>query len=200
MPAARLRRLRRVPAAALLLAFAAACGRDEITAPTVPPVEGTITVDASTDWAYLSLADETVVAPADPTDSGAWDIAFQRTSVQLNGGEAGPGGVTGYCICQNSATNPTTEQILAYTATSELPDFTAVTAASIPAASSFSADVFTQHAWHRYNLLGDHRISPTFDVYLVRRGDVVYKLQIVDYYGPAGETRRITVRYAQIAG
>jgi hypothetical protein len=186
-------------AAPLLLLLAAACGRDEITAPA-PAVEGTVTVDASAGWAYLSLADETVVTPADPAASTEWDVAFNATRVQLNGGENGPGGVTGHCVCQNSATSPTTDQILALTAQSELADFTAVTEASVPAASSFSADVFTQHPWHRYNLLGDHRISPLFDVYLVRRGDVVYKLQVVDYYGPAGETRRITVRYAQIAG
>ena len=192
-------RLRLAAPALLLVAVTAACGRDEITAP-VPTVEGTVTVDASAGWADLSLADEAVVTPADPAASTGWDIAFNATSVQLNGGTAGPAGVTGQCVCQNAATSPSTEQILAYTAASELADFTAVGGADVPAASSFSADVFASQRWYRYNLLGDHRISPTFDVYLVRRGDTVHKLQVVDYYGPAGETRRITVRYARIAG
>jgi hypothetical protein len=348
MPAPSVRRSPRTRPALLLLALLAACGRDEITAPTAL-AEGTVTVDA-TSWAYLSLAEGRAVTPADPPTSTEWDVAFSATSVMLNGGQAGPGGVVGHCVCQNAATSPTTEQLLAMTAESELADFTAVTAAGLPPASAYASDaltpaitgwhtgagasaaaagdrawlvrlrdgtayaavrvaalagasaatpgrvtleyrlqptasaplgaartlvvdvpagaaarvdllggattadatawdlrfdgwtlrlnggasgggraaaavaeqplallttaataaqayradayagVFAQHPWHRYNLLGDHRVTPTFDVYLVRRGSVVYKLQVTGYYGPAGETRRITVRYEQLAG
>lgn len=278
-------------------------------------------------------------------------MAFNATGVMLNGGAAGPGGVTGYCVCQNTAANPTNEQLLAMTAEGELADFTAVTTSAVPAASEFVSDVLTPairewHAgigaaatatpakvwlvrlrdgagyaklritaleqptaatpgrltleyatqastagtlgaartltvdvpatggarvdltggatttsatdwdlrfdgwtlrlnggasgagraaavaapatwdattnayvgtssayrsdayagvfaltpWYRYNLTGDNRITPTFDVYLVRRGTAVYKIQMTNYYGPAGETRRITVRYERIAG
>jgi hypothetical protein len=78
--------------------------------------------------------------------------------------------------------------------------FTSVTAAAIPPApASWSSDVFATNRWYRYDLAGDHRISPTFDVYLVRRGAIVYKIQLINYYGPAGETRRITFRYAKLA-
>lgn len=336
----------RLAAVALLLGTAA-CGRDEITAPT-EPVSGTVTVNASAGWAYLSLHEGAVVTPADPLASTEWDLAFNASSVMLNGGQAGPGGVTGYCLCQNSAANPTTEQILAMTAAGELADFDAVGSGSAPAAAAFVADaltpaltgwytgtgaaataadeaflvrlrdsltyakvrvaeiegataaspgrvtlefatqagttgalgavrtlevtvpaagavrvdlaagavatgtawdlqldgwtirvnggasgpgkagvattttsfaeiadafagdarayrtdtyagVFGQHPWHRYNLLGDHRITPVFDVYLIRRGSALYKVQVLDYYGPAGETRRITLRYEQLA-
>jgi hypothetical protein len=332
--------------AALLLA---ACERGELTAPVDLPA-GTVTLNSSTGWAYLSLASGAAVTPGDPLTSPGWDIAFNATSVMLNGGQAGPGGVSGYCVCQNAAANPTNDQILALTADGELADFAAVTAAAIPGASQFVTDtltpvitgwyngsgasataaadrawlvrlrdstayakvrvasiqaptaasagrvtleyavqsgttgalgpartlavdvpasgnarvdllggavataggawdlqldgwrirvnggasgsgkaaatlatqpfaavanafagaanayrtdtyagVFGQKPWYKYNLRGDNRISPTFDVYLVRRGSAVYKLQIINYYGPAGETRRITVRYAQLA-
>ncbi|HEX5580261.1 MAG TPA: HmuY family protein [Gemmatimonadaceae bacterium] len=340
--------LRRGAIAALLVS-AAACGRDEATAP-VEPVSGTVTVDASKGWAYLSLESGTVVTPADPLRSDEWDLAFNATNVRLNGGEGGPGGVGGFCLCQNSATGPSAEAVLAMTAESELADFTGVGAAAIPAAGSFVSDVltpaldgwfsgagasaaasddawhvrlrdsvahaklrvvslqsptaaspgrvtlefatqasataplganrtlavdvpasgavrvdlaqgttttsttawdielegwtirvnggasgtgkaavaetdvpfaeitdafigdarayktdtyagiFAQAPWYRYNLRGDHGISPTFDVYLVRRGSRVYKVQLTDYYGPAGEPRRITLRYELIAG
>lgn len=336
-------------AIAASLFLLAACGRDEITAPA-QPVAGTITVDASKGWVYLSLADEAVVTPADPLASEQWDLAFDATNVRLNGGEGGIAGVAGYCLCQNSSANPSTEQILAMTPESELADFERVDASAIPAAAAFVTDrlspvitgwfsgsgaaatpadaawlvrlrdsthyaklriaaiegataaspgrvtlefatqpsstgalgevrsltvevpesgavgvdliagaatgdaaawdlrlegwtirvnggasgpgkagafaaeqpfdeitdafagdarayrtdryagVFSEHPWYRYNLLGDHRISPIFDVYLVRRGDVVYKVQIIDYYGPAGEERRVTLRYERIAG
>lgn len=335
---------------ALLVLASAACGRDETTAP-IDPVEGTLTVDASAGWAYVSLESQAVVSPGDAASSTAWDIAFNATNVMLNGGQAGPGGVTGYCLCQNSATNPDAATVLAYTPESEQADFAVVTASMIPAASSFLADelnpaieawysgtagagasaatakawlvrlrdgkgfaklrvagitsptaatpgtvtleyavqateqaplgttgtlvvavpatgsarvdllgggavttsatdwdlrfdgwtlrlnggasgsgkvaayltdepfaaittavtaaqayssdayagVFASDLWYRYNLTGQHDISPTFDVYLVRRGSRVYKLQITDYYGPAGESRRITIRHALLA-
>ena len=75
-----------------------------------------------------------------------------------------------------------------------------VSAASIPAAgSAWTADAFAASRWYRYNLAGDNRISPTFDVYLIRRGSAVYKLQVLDYYSDTGAPRNITFRYQQIA-
>lgn len=337
-----------VPAAtlALLLAATAACARDEAVAP-LEPVAGTVTVDASAGWVYLSLDDGALVTPPNPATSTAWDMAFSATNVMLNGGHAGPGGVTGYCLCQNSAANPSPATILAYTPASELADFDAVSRSVAPAAASFVSDdlnpaisgwyggsgasatptagrswqlrlrdgtsyaklrvaaiqgatlatpgsvtleyavqptaagqlgatttltvpvpasgarvdllggaitssasdwdllfdgwtirlnggvsgsakaaaalatepfasittgvtaaqayrsdsyagVFAAHPWYAYDLAGDHGISPTFDVYLLRRGNQLYKVQLTGYYGPAGESRRIGVRYARL--
>lgn len=318
----------------------AAC--DTVTDPPTP-IEGEFTVDASASWKYVSLTDSAEVTPSPaPRSSDAWDIAFFSTNVTLNGGAAGPGGVSAACICQNaSATN---EQILAMTADSELADFESVT--SVPTGISFTTDaltpaaagwytgsgaaavaapgkvflvrlsdgasyakvhvtsvtgatadaagqvtleyavqtsasadfgatktivlsaanaaadlntdahtmtatawdlqldgwnllvnggvsgpgsaavaegtadftstttavtvpqayrtdtyagVFGTNRWYKYNILGDNRISPTFDVYLIKRGTAVYKLQIVDYYSATGAPRNITFRYEQIA-
>ena len=33
---------------------------------------------------------------ADPSTSSGWDLAFRRYSIRLNGGVAGPKGVTGF--------------------------------------------------------------------------------------------------------
>lgn len=337
-------------AALLLLTAVTACGRDEAVIAPFTPVEGAMTVNASAGWSYVSLDDEAVVNPAAPATSTQWDIAFNASNVMLNGGQAGPGGVTGYCLCQNSAANPDAATVLAYTPASELADFTAVTAALAPSASSFVSDdlsaafegwyagsgatatpaadrvwlvrlrdgvgyaklrvtsiagasigtpgtvtlefavqptataplgatrtlavavpatgtarvdlaagaltasatdwdilfdgwtlrlnggvsgtgkvvaavadepfdvlttavtasqayrsdtyagVFATAPWYRYNLAGDHGISPTFDVYLLKRGSRLYKLQITSYYGPAGESRQVGIRYALIAG
>jgi len=339
--------------AALALVATAACGHDETTAPE--PIEpGDIpvaTVDASQGWVYFSLDAGSTVPVANPGTSSAWDIAFSATSVMLNGGYAGPGGVSGYCLCQNSATSPDDATILAYTAEGELDDLANVTSSSIPSADSFRSEeltpaitgwytgsgataqaatdkawllrlndgtslakfrvtaltqpsvaipgkvtieyavqpegsatvgdtrtldvivstegqtrvdltsgeivtgseadwdiafegwllrlnggvsgsgsagatpatepfdgitdineitapqafradafagVFAASPWYRYNLTGAHDITPIFDVYLLRRGNEVYKIQITDYYGPAGETRRITFRYTPV--
>ena len=42
------------------------------------------------------------VSAASPATSTDWDLAFFATSVMLNGGEAGPAGVVGHCLCRNA--------------------------------------------------------------------------------------------------
>jgi hypothetical protein len=331
-------------ALASLLATAA-CDNSELSAPPELP-GGTITVNASTGWGYASIADSAVVAPIDPAASTDWDIAFNATRVMLNGGAAGIGGVSAYCICQNAAA--TNDQVIAMTAESELADFEGVEESEIPAAESFVADslipafkgwatgsgagavastgktwllrlnddtsfaklrvlslegpsaanagtvrieyavqpnaaapfgpvdtldlpaaaptmvdlnaggtvtsgtawdlkvtgwtilsnsgvsgggkvgvyadttafanvttaalpaqaysvdgfggVFAGAPWFRYNIdpSAPNHIHPTFNVYLVKRGADVYRVQLINYYGPAGETRRITFRFAKL--
>jgi HmuY protein len=336
------RALRTVPLPLLVALLATACSSDELNSPP-EPTEGTLTVDASTGWAFASIADESLVSVSDPTTSDAWDVAFNATSVMLNGGAAGPGGVVGTCLCQNAGA--TDAEIIAMTADGELADFEAVTAADIPgdpnayqpdalataisgwysgtgttavaesdaawllrlqdgtsyaklrvtalegptdthagqvtleyavqptaeaafgatesvtldastatsldlntgsttpadgewdlslegfdlrtnggvsgsgsvgatpspepfeAATTAAVDsrayqvdrfagVFGTHPWYKYNLTGENIIHPTFDVFLIRRGEDVYKVQLIDYYSDAGEPRHISLRYA----
>ena len=324
----------------LAVLLAAACSSDEINAPP-QLAEGTLTVDASTAWAFASLGDESVVTVTDPTTSSAWDVAFNATAVMLNGGSAGPGGVAGYCVCQNAGASD--DDIVAMTADGEQADFDAVEAADIPGPGSFEAEallpaiqgwytgegaaavaadqafllrlsdgtsyaklrvtelagatdanagqvtieyavqpaaeaafeatqtvtldassptdldlntgsttptddtwdvsldgfslringgvsgagatgatpspepfeavttaavdsrayqvdrfagVFGSHPWYKYNLTGENIIHPTFDVFLFKRGDAVYKVQLIDYYSAAGAPRNISFRYA----
>jgi hypothetical protein len=331
---------RRAFAAAVLLATTTLAACDDVTDPP-RLAEGEFTVDAATEWQFVSLADSALVAPGSPRTSGAWDIAFFSTNVTLNGGQAGPGDVTGYCVCQNAGA--TNEQLLAMTAESERADFEAVT--SVPANATFSSEVLTAamggwytgpaanpvadpskvflvrlsdgvsyakvHAtsltlsgsvftevvleyavqasataafgptrtitlrpqqpqvdlnvgsettnqaqwdirlegttllvnggvsgsgsaavadattsfastttaatqpqayrtdryagvfgstpWYKYNLAGDNRITPTFNVYILKRGTTAYKVQVINYYSAAGAPRNITFRYQQIA-
>ncbi|MGH7579927.1 MAG: HmuY family protein [Gemmatimonadales bacterium] len=336
---------RRAPHAAalafIIALFATACASDELSAPP-EPAGNTLTVDASAGWAFASVADESLVSVSDPAASAAWDVGFNATSVMLNGGAAGPGGVTGFCLCQNAGASDA--DIIAMTAEAELADFDAVSAADIPVESSFEtetlqpaiqgwyggtgagavaapeqawllrledgtsyaklrvtalagptdahagqvtleyavqpaadaafeavqtvtldassatgldlntgstapaagewdvslegftlrtnggvsgsgavgatpspepfeavttaavdsrayqadrfAGVFGSHPWYKYNLTGENIIHPTFDVYLVKRGADVYKVQLIDYYSTAGEPRNISIRYA----
>jgi len=311
-----------------------------------------ITVNASTGWAAIRLGEPAsqVTVTGDLDSSDDWDIAFNATAVMLNGGDAGPGNVSGYCICANAGA--TDAQVMDMTDASELADFTSVTAAQIPSSSdawqsdavalavqgwynydmtshvvsaapeklfilrtasgtafvkfhitditdgvvtfeyavttdqtqpfggaetgsvtlsdddspvyfdfetgtssttedaeswdiafvgysievnggssgtgdagaasldedfasltdvdgvpgaAFEADgfggVFVESPWFRYNLLGtDHHIWPVFNVYLIKVGDAVYKIQVTNYYDVDGNTRRITTRYAKLAG
>lgn len=335
--------------AALLLLSACT---ESSTGPSPEPAELlTVTLDGSTAWAYADLDAATpAITVANPSTNADWDVAVNATSVMLNGGQAGPAGMLGWCLCQNGAA--TDAQVQAFTPETQLAAFTAVTAASAPAdpaawradslasaisgwwtynptthvvsadpsktflvrtaegaafakvhvtaladatqahagkvslefavqpsataplgakkqvtvdasggrvyfdlvngavstaadwdlalegydirvnggasgggqagavvssdpfdsitnaaappASVFKGDsyggIFKTKPWYRYNLTGsDHQIWPTFDVYLLRRGSTLYKVQVTSYYGSAGEPRRITLRYARLA-
>lgn len=50
-----------------------------------------------------------------------------------------------------------------------------------------------------YDLASDNRLSPTFNVYLVKVGNIVYKVQLIGYYSTtSGASGYPTIRYAQI--
>lgn len=167
-----------------------------------PDPGATLTVDASSreSWALVDLGTPAqLVEAADPATSTAWDIGFRVTSVTVNGGESGPAGVMAYCLCQNGGA--TSEEIMAMTPASESAEFDEVTAADIPAEGAiWSATAFDENRWYRYNLGGNHQVWPTYDVYLVKRGTEVYKVQLTGYYGPDGAARQITMRYARLRG
>ncbi|HEV8197552.1 MAG TPA: HmuY family protein [Gemmatimonadales bacterium] len=49
-----------------------------------------------------------------------------------------------------------------------------------------------------YNLAGDNRLSPTYNIYLVKVGTAVYKIQLIGYYSATGVSGFPTIRYARI--
>lgn len=333
-----------------LVLLTAGCS-DTPAEPSAEATVSTLTVDAEEGWAYVTLGDPaTMVSVPDREASAVWDLGFFSTSVMLNGGAAGPAGVVGHCLCQN--TGAADAEVQALTAETELEDFLAVTAAQIPVADSlwksdalvpaidgwyaydmsthavsaapdkvwkiraagedpafaklhvtkvedpsrenagrvtfefavqpsagaamgevrsatvdlssgaavyfdletgtvsdasrwdllfegytirvnggvsggggagavlanaafseitdasdlsarhYQGDVFggvfDEHRWYRYNLAGNHQIWPTYDVFLVKRGNEIYKLQLIGYYSDMGESRHITFRYAKL--
>lgn len=158
----------------------------------------THTVDASGDWVLIDF-DTGPIQVDDPVNSLEWDLGILSTTIAVNGGDGGPGEVTAHCICQNQSLGNDVVQTL--TLESESPDFDAVGSDQIPQdESAWSTTAFDDSPWYRYNLMGEHRIWPTFDVYLVKKGDEVYKVQLTNFYGPGDEPRHLTLRYAKIAG
>ena len=191
--------VRFVPALGVLLAatLLAACASDDVTAPPAATA-GAFTVDASTDWVYVSLADSAIVTPTpSAVESAAWDIAFNATNVTLNGGEAGPGGVTGFCFCQNSSNDPTTAQWLAMSPDSEEGDVDAVT--SGPAGATFTADVLTPAFSGWFTGSGAAAVASPGAVYFIRLADSsgVAKVRVTGLQGAtASSAGRVTIEYA----
>jgi HmuY protein len=88
-----------------------------------------------------------------------------------------------------------TEDFTALTTADDAPDygpFVSGIAGAVP--SDFESNLSP----FRYNLQGDNRLSPTFNVYLVQVGARVFKLQLIDYYSATGQSGFPTVRYAEI--
>jgi hypothetical protein len=178
----------------LLLAATAACD-DDGTGPEEQSVVGQLTVSTN-DSAFVALGDSATLASA----STPWDIKFWTTGVFLRTSGTP---VVALCLCQNAAS--TNEQIVAMTADSEKGDFDLVTAAQIPPAtdSRWANTTFDTSRWYRYNIAPatqPNYIHPTFDVYLVKKGSAVYKLQILSYYNAAAQSRNVTFRYQRLVG
>lgn len=119
------------------------------------------------------------------TIAGDWDLRFHGFEIRMNSGASGPGHLS--AVADN------------FTPFAQI---TAARAASAPP-PAFRRDVltsvFASAPWHRYNITGfDYRVWPTFNVYLVRRGSEVYKVQLTGYYDLAGTPGRITIRSARL--
>ena len=185
-------------AAVAALAIASACS-DSTTEPPAPPVTSEITVDASVAPAYVKLGDPaTTVTVTGPSTSSAWDLAFFATGVTVNGGAAGPGGVTAYCLCANA--NATAAQLQAMTPASQLAAFDGVTSASIPAATSFIADALNPAINGWYSGTGSAAVAATNKSWIIRRtngGVILGKFRVASISGAtATSAGNVTVEYA----
>lgn len=50
----------------------------------------------------------------------------------------------------------------------------------------------------RYDLAGDRRLNPAYNIYLVKVGTRVYKMQVINYYNESGASGYLTIRSARI--
>lgn len=147
--------------------------QDAAGAPMGEPV--TVTLDGTSGRAYLDL-----VGGGGGT-AEAWDIALEGWDLRVNGGVSGDGGVGA---------------VLGGESFAEMTD-AGDAPSSVYAADAFGG-VFEAHPWYRYNLQDRHQIWPVFNVYLIRRGDDVWKVQLTGYYDETGKDRQVTLRYARV--
>lgn len=136
-----------------------------------------LTVDVAAGPVYVDLLEGTV------SDESDWDLLFEGYDIRVNGGVSGSG------------------QAGALLAGEDFGDV--VDGGELPA-NRFVSDefggVFEAKPWYRYDLQGNHQIWPVYNVYLIRTGNEVYKVQPVSYYRESdGEERHITFRYAPLS-
>jgi hypothetical protein len=189
------------PRGALLLVLLAplACGSDPVRKPAEssspgecettpelcepPPNESDyVTFDVAPDRpTFVQLASRTVVAVDDPSTSGDWDLSFEGWEIRTNGGISGPG--AGWAF------GPLAASYFAF------PDD--------PVSTPFEIEDRAEGAflrWYAYDG-SNHTIYSRAHVYGVRTGDLLYKLQVLSYYGEvagAPASARYRVRYAVV--
>lgn len=159
-------------AAAFALALVTGC-ESEATGPGGPPSEGTLIVDATsaTEFVYVALEDGgRVVSVSDPS-STAWDIAFRRYMMKVNGGVAGGGSVAGASLGTHAGLNAT--QITALTPDDADTAFEAVTAASIAGVVFREADLVEDagRTWFQFNPLAGTIVANPASVWKLREAE-----------------------------
>lgn len=132
----------------------------------------------------ISLTGNAVVTP----NGCNWDVQFNPGSRSL-------------ALTVNTACNVGT-----YPGTAS-PTFAAVTSASdapqyVPFFSLLLGpipnSILDTKAPFRYDLTGQQRLHPAFNIYLAKSGTKVWKFQVIDYYSNTGAPGFPTIRYARV--
>ncbi|HEY4306756.1 MAG TPA: HmuY family protein [Gemmatimonadaceae bacterium] len=144
----------------------------------------TVTVNpGSTTKIYVNLT----TGATSTTAPASWDLAIANYTIYVNG------------IGGASAIQLVPSPYASYAAITQMPIGGTT---GIPA-SVFATDgaggVFSTNAPYRYDS-NSHQVYPSYDVYLVKKGTAVYKVQVTNYYNTTGTFGNITVRYAKIGG
>lgn len=179
----------------LVLALAAGCSDDDDDGPTAPDPtgfsEGTVeaggafvtSLDASGDATFVgfSFADRTITRDLGVT-GGAWDVAFQRVAIKLNGGASGGGEVEGTSL--------------------GAVDFASVGAEDVPAEDSEdwqsdSIDYFLDN-WYEYDFM-THQVTLTRNVYSMRDASgehwVKFRVDAIEGATGPGSMGTVTLSY-----
>lgn len=141
-------------------------------------------------WVYLDL-DERAYPAADASEAGAWDLAFRRVNIRVNGGKSGSGNVGGKLV----------EGADAFDKMNQSPegDFGSDKEVPIdPNTDPFGEAGLVFGFWYDYAPEG-HVVTPKARTYVIQSNQgKVFKLQILDYYNEAKTSAHYTVRWAPL--
>ena len=141
----------------------------------------TVDVDVTMGPGFVDLSTASVVSPI----GCGWDLSIAPSfMIEVNDG------------C-DAGTFPldATEDFSSISTAEDAPEYGAFFAAvsgAIPSTVDDAGGVF----W--YNIEGNNRLWPTFNVFLVRVGTAVFKVQFTDYYDAGGAPGFVTLRYEQL--
>jgi hypothetical protein len=134
-----------------------------------PTVSTSFPVESGT--VHFDFSSGSVVTPANPDNATNWDLGFSAYNVFMNSGPKGTGLAEGF---------------YAFAGRTDSTDINAFT--SQPSAPMFT-DIFGSAMTDWYDYQDDtHQLPSRGYVYLMKDGDLVYKLKIENYYKNVGGT------------
>ena len=154
------------------------CEAKTIIDPPLPPDISTLetkrftTGSANSQWVYFGFAQVDTMSVLVPTSSSAWDIAFRRTTIKINGGTSGPG-KSGVTMLKG----------INFEDIKEVPG-DAQFAIDDTLGNGFAIPTGSDEGWYKYTGDPNHWIVALEDrVFLFRTADEKYvKLKFISYY------------------
>jgi hypothetical protein len=160
------------------------------TVPFDPVIENTDNGDGTTttllqathgeEFVYFSLAQGGLQVEQD----GAWELAFRREEIRLNGGVTGAGGV---------------EAVILETVPFEALGYPAV-GGYVTDTEDIDGDDRAEgpfNGWFAYDIT-DHTLSPADQTYIVRAPTGAWRMRMDSYYAPAGQSGWPTFTWAPL--
>lgn len=174
----------------------------EITATAPPPAPVTIKIEWGIETSGANAVGETKTATFRTSPDSAAYINLSTGTVTTGGTipESWDIVFTGYTL----KLNPSGSAVSIADPDLTFEGITTISGLGFPS-SAYKADgtggTFSSHPWYRYNInpASPHRITPTYNIYLVKKGNDIYKVQIASYYHPlTDDLQNYTVRAARL--
>lgn len=147
--------------------------------------EATVDASSSTGLVYLDLDRDVELGVGDALATSAWELAFRRFEIVMNGGSSNPTGAVRAAVLSGTtfeAVGPEVAAVARFEADGAEPFFNSA-----------------EGGWYVYDF-GAHRLRARGDLlYLVRTGEgATLKLRLLDYYSAEGTPAIIRFDYARL--
>ena len=174
-------------------AFLISCEKDETTSQSGKVIE--INASAYNAWTYFSFDEDTVVSITDYTTSTDWDIAFHRSDVRVNCGQAGPGQGGSYNMGKINFNSVTEAPADGYTLNTTIQILESYTMP--PTYITVPGDTLVSK-W--MTITTSNTAPPTYNysdnIYVIRTAKGKYaKIWLTNYFNKQSQSGHITMKY-----
>jgi hypothetical protein len=162
-----------------------------------PPIQAQtfeINSTGSTAWKYFSFASNDTITIADPANSTAWDLAFQRYRIKTNGGKSGSGLGSAANSYQKEQTGFDALKIVSDTATFALDDSISI---AIQQGYAYYVVNPVLYTWFTLEFATEGtQIVPSDYIYVLKTATGKYaKVWFKSYYSPENISGYVTFQY-----
>jgi hypothetical protein len=162
-----------------------------------PPIQAQtfeINSTGSTAWKYFSFASNDTITIADPSNSTAWDLAFQRYRIKTNGGKSGSGLGSAANSYQKEQTGFDALKIVSDTATFALDDSISI---AIQQGYAYYVVNPVLYTWFTLEFATEGtQIVPSDYIYVLKTATGKYaKVWFKSYYSPENISGYVTFQY-----